>query len=296
VDSITTKVLEFQRQGKHLSYLIEELGKAAYNFPSKRNGFDEDDRGDFYLFVFPKTIKLLHQFRYSGKSFESYLNTVLKWQFRSYLRRREKSRHIDTVKKKRYYCYSEEPVISVAEPLGGLDFKVHNSLLKSINFFLRLDKDGKLTESAVRRVLILCLKEYHFVDETLLKKVSLLIDYDLEKLRQMFDTMHFMMERRQERVRKLQETRNNLYFTLLTKQEKVSLQIDPEKRTETYEMCRKIKTRLEKIDKRFPRALLYPPNKLIAEILNIPKGSVDSGLYYVRKVMRGRRQFQIANF
>jgi hypothetical protein len=97
------------------------------------------------------------------------------------------------------------------------------------------------------------------------------------------------MEQRISKLNKMQETRNNLFFTLLTKQELAAVQTDPAERGKIRDDCENIRMRIKKLDKRYPRALLYPPNKLISELLGIPKGSVDSSLYYVRKTVRVKK-------
>ncbi|MFP4441585.1 MAG: hypothetical protein ACLFST_00540 [Spirochaetia bacterium] len=285
MDSITSRVLEFQQKGKHLSYLIGELGRAAYDFPYRRRGFDEDDRGEFYLYVFPRTVKLLHQFRYRGKSFNSYLHTVLKWQLRSYLHHKEKLIRLDGVKKRRYFCYTEESDEIYAAERGSLIYG-RNPLTQGIQVLLRRDDSGIITETSRRRILILTLKEYRFIDDGILKRVSDITGYDLEKLFGIIDTIHFQMEQKIGRLKKMKETRNNLFFILLTKQEQAAVQTDPAERRKLKTECENIRSRIRKLDKRYPKALLYPPNKLISELLGIPKGSVDSSLYYVRKTVR----------
>ena len=86
--TLTRRVLAFQRTGDGLQELIEDLALRIYHFPRIRRGCGEDDCGDFYLFFFPRLIKILGRFRDQGLPFESYLHAVLGWQLRSYVRRR----------------------------------------------------------------------------------------------------------------------------------------------------------------------------------------------------------------
>jgi hypothetical protein len=195
---------------------------------------------------------------------------------------------MDGVKKRRFFCYTQESDDMFAAEKVPLIYG-RNPLNECIQILLKREDSGAITETSRRRILILTLKEYRFIDDGILKRVSDITGFDLEKLCQIVDTIHFQMEQRISKLNKMQETRNNLFFTLLTKQELAAVQTDPAERGKIRDDCENIRMRIKKLDKRYPRALLYPPNKLISELLGIPKGSVDSSLYYVRKTVRVKK-------
>ena len=90
MESLTEKVLQYQKTRQGLCELVDELAPRVYQFPRRKMGWDEDACGDFYLFVHPRLIRLLDRFRDQGKPFESYLCAVLNWQLRNFARDRRR--------------------------------------------------------------------------------------------------------------------------------------------------------------------------------------------------------------
>jgi hypothetical protein len=47
-----------------------------------------------------------------------------------------------------------------------------------------------------------------------------------------------------------------------------------------------LKTRLERAGRRKNSVLMTPTNAEVAEIMGIPKGTIDSGLYHLKKILQ----------
>lgn len=86
------RVFAAQHSRRRRRALVNELGAYAYRFPhcTLRN-LDEDVPGDFYLYCHDKLGLMIDQFEDRGVPFEHYVNSVLKWQLRTFLgfRRRD---------------------------------------------------------------------------------------------------------------------------------------------------------------------------------------------------------------
>jgi hypothetical protein len=70
MEGLTKKVLAFQRSRDGLGALVEELSPRVYRYPRFKLGWDEDACGEFYLYFFPRLVRLLSRFRDQGKPFE----------------------------------------------------------------------------------------------------------------------------------------------------------------------------------------------------------------------------------
>ena len=70
MESLTQKVLQYQKTHEGLRDLVGELAPRVYQFPRRKMGWDEDACGDFYVFIHPRLIRLLDRFRDQGKPFE----------------------------------------------------------------------------------------------------------------------------------------------------------------------------------------------------------------------------------
>ena len=80
------RVFAAQTSHRRRRALINVLGAYAYQFPraTLRNP-DEDVPGDFFLFCHHKLGLMIDRFEDRGIPFEHYVNSVLKWQLRSFL-------------------------------------------------------------------------------------------------------------------------------------------------------------------------------------------------------------------
>ena len=80
------QVLAAQRSRRRRRALMDELATYAYRFPRARlPALDEDVPGDFYLFCRPKLEQMVDEFEERGAPFEHYVNSVLRWQLRTFL-------------------------------------------------------------------------------------------------------------------------------------------------------------------------------------------------------------------
>ena len=90
MESLTEKVLLYQKTREGLHDIVSALAPRVYQFPRRKMGWDEDACGEFFVFVQPRLIRLLDRFNDQGKPFESYLSAVLNWQLRNFARDRKR--------------------------------------------------------------------------------------------------------------------------------------------------------------------------------------------------------------
>ena len=86
-DPMKPAVLRYQRTGAGRRELLDRIGAYVYRFPLWQSGpVDDDDCGEFYLYCRPRLQDLIDRFQDQGRPFEAYLKSVLTWQLRSYYR------------------------------------------------------------------------------------------------------------------------------------------------------------------------------------------------------------------
>ena len=86
-DPMKPAVLRYQRTGAGRRELLNRIGAYVYRFPLwQGRPVDDDDCGDFYLYCRPRLQDLIDRFQDQGRPFEAYLKSVLTWQLRSYYR------------------------------------------------------------------------------------------------------------------------------------------------------------------------------------------------------------------
>ncbi len=116
MESLTSKVLLFQRTGQGLQEIVAAVSMRVYQFPRWKLGWDEDACGEFYLFFHPRLLRLVGRFRDQGKPFESYLTSVLAWQLRNFARGRGRAERSWSVALR---LQAEDPDYERSEPPEG---------------------------------------------------------------------------------------------------------------------------------------------------------------------------------
>ncbi|MFW5690080.1 MAG: hypothetical protein ACOC1U_10965, partial [Spirochaetota bacterium] len=92
METIDDRVLEYQRAGRGIDELVENVCELVYNYPIGRNGFQKEDAAEFLLTFYPRIRRLIEKYRPTGSSFESYLGATLRWQLRSFAMQRASER------------------------------------------------------------------------------------------------------------------------------------------------------------------------------------------------------------
>lgn len=103
LDPLTTRVLEFQRLSaashdpqadshatRLLSDLVESVWLIAYRYPVMVKVLEEEDAAEFVLRFHNRIPTIIREFRYEHLSFESYVKKVVFWQSGSFLQRKRK--------------------------------------------------------------------------------------------------------------------------------------------------------------------------------------------------------------
>jgi hypothetical protein len=263
----------------------------VYDYPKKHFHWDDDDTGDFFCTFYPKIEGLIDRFTYQGKPFEAYLVSSIRWQLKTFAKRRVMQRSEqratqdesdfweNCVRAERTYPDSNIRASGVDDQSGTYSAEVSR--------VLRIEPDGKIGDPAwARRFLYLLLRNVAYIDDSLIEHAAKLSGFKPEFILGCATELRDRLWKKCNRHKILREKRNALHVRILQLNSLMSEETDCERLSGYRQKIESAKARIEKANRCIRSTPLLPTHKDIAEVLRIAKGSVDSGLYYLRKAFK----------
>jgi DNA-directed RNA polymerase specialized sigma24 family protein len=285
MESLTDRVLRFQRTGEGLRDIVDELAPRVYHFPRRTMGWDEDACGDFYVFIHPRLLRLVRKFRDQGRPFESYLWAVLNWQLRNFAR--------DRGRREREWGISlrmgdpSDAVAPGADRGGEPDRPRRLEVAERVPFALPLfspEMARTIRSPADRRnFLFLVLKCSRLLDPAAAGALAPLTGVAPSRLLELAGTLCGMRAPRERRLEKFRCRRNKAFSRVLLLEAELKGEVDAAKCAALRETLRRTRQRMHAAVRRMSRVGMSPTNREIAAVLGVPKGTVDSGLYWLKR-------------
>jgi DNA-directed RNA polymerase specialized sigma24 family protein len=273
MENLTEKVLHYQRTRQGLDDIVNAIAPRVYHFPRRTMGWDEDACGEFYVFIHPRIIRLVDRFRNQGKPFESYLWAVLNWQLRNFARGRNREERRWRV------SLRMEPgaPVSIDEPPAlpdqGVDALVASSVLAR---YIRSDADR-------RNFLFFVLKCSRLVDTGNAPALARAAGVTVPALLGLIATLRDMRSAREDRCEMFRGRRNRSFAAVSLLEHDLRDQTDPARRAAAEQAVARMRRRMASAMQRMSRVALAPTNLEISRVLGVPKGTVDSGLYWLKR-------------
>ncbi len=275
--ALKDRILQYQRTGEGLSEIVNILARRIYSFPKKKCGWEEDDCGEFFIYFYPRLVRTLKSFKDQDKPFEWYLNSILRWQFKSFCKDKRKierfwgmSDQLDfwDLNYESYIPQAEETV--PREPhLAGI---------------LGLDHSGKIKRPSDRkRFLFWVLKYARLLDDRSLDRLSELTGYDRDWLEEIGEELKARLHPREQRLEALKARQNKAFFKARLIEKELLFEAEPEKKELLSSRLKKLKRTILLAQAQIARIPLCSTNRDIGEVLKIPKGTVDTSLYWLKK-------------
>jgi len=284
-ESLNAAVAEYQRSGAGLPAIVEALALRIYRYPLQHRGHDEDDCGEFYLFFYPRLLRCLKRFRDQGKPFEWYLNAVLRWHWKAYCSRRRAERG--------NWLLAGAPELWEVEPAAcAADGEAQEapSRLWELAGRRGLALDSRQSGRADRRrLLLVALKNAHRLPDESLHSLSLLTGVPEAWLAVTVDRLRQRLFSRQVRLHALYARSNRCFTAMLREQRALAWETDPGRRAEILLRVESLRRRLKRNRNRIRRAASCPTNRELAALTQIPKGSVDGSIYWLRRRLAAGR-------
>ncbi len=272
--TLTELVATYKECGEGFDEIARRMSKVVYDFPRQYRGFDEDDSGEFLLFMYPRFRRFVEKFHPAGKPFENYFRQCLRWQVKTYA----------TVMRSRRARYTAEkcPGLWPDGCVYGEEEVRESESLYGPEFFDRADEKPSIADPGRRRMVILALKGCTGMDDEQLEETAKRMGISPSWLVLQRDRLEERLRKKSPRLDVLRHRRNAAYATMVEVQGELSRCIDPRRRAKLAYRLRVHRKRLEGARLLLSRVPWRPTNEEIAQILGIPKGSVASTLYYLR--------------
>jgi predicted transcriptional regulator with HTH domain len=227
-------------------------------------GGNRERWNDFLSWLYPRFARAIDLYRELGSSFDAYIIGLVNSAAREY-RFRESDHNITE-----YVCWrakAEENILFENEP-EYLEEKKAVSIPEDLN---------------PRQILFLLLKSYFFVSNEFVEQVAKAIRMDVSVVQGMIDELRERRAEKEADIMDLKERIHSQHYRCLA-YEKRMLSAQPG--TERHEIMKKrlerAKKRCKTMRKRLCGMRMSASNRMIAEILGIPRGTVDSSLFAIR--------------
>jgi RNA polymerase sigma factor (sigma-70 family) len=273
VQSMTQRVLEYQKSREGLRAIVAEISPTVYQFPRRRMGLDEDACGDFYVFVHPRLLRLLDRFRDQGRPFESYLWSVLNWQLKNFARERQRSERAWSV------GLALHPTAPAESPEDALERAEAGPVLPDLVSVARCIR----TDADKRNFLFFVLKCARLVDDDNAAVLAAVAGVTAEALRVLAGRLLDQRAARIERLETFRCRRNRAFARARLLETEMRGETDTSRIRELARCLERERRRMESAMHRMAHVGVAPTNREIAALLGVPKGTVDSGIFWLKR-------------
>ena len=259
---IMCKLPKKDLEGKIFLYLLDNQER-FHIFNGNRDLWD-----DYLSWLYPRIARAVDLYRDVGSSFDTYIASLVHSAAKEY-KCRETDHHITE-----YICWqarAEEMVFLEREPDYSADCVEEKGdiiLPKDIN---------------PRQILFLLLKSYFFVSDDFVKKVARIIGIEGTLVQKMIDELRIRRTAKEAGILDLRERIHCQHYRCLNYQKRMT---DIQPGTAYYEKLRcrfeRAKKRFYAMKKRLGGMRMGASNRMIAEVMGVPRGTVDSGLFAIR--------------
>lgn len=261
-DPVTEAVLSWQRGTKPLEEVRNLILQEAFVHLTRMNRKGEDDVSEFLLTFHGRIERLLVRFRDRGMPFRHYLLRTLRWQWNSF--------RADQSRRHRQHLLTQD---ACGEPEG----------LPLGEGELMAEGEGPVVDCHRQRLVLLALKASPWLDCTYLERVCEQTGTDLAWMLACQHRLNEGMAHRLRRLQHLHQRRVEAFRRRLMAEDDARREPDPDRRCLCEQRAALYRNRLAKIQREQQCMNTSPSHKDLSELLSIPKGSVDSSLYHLKR-------------
>ncbi|MFW6250733.1 MAG: hypothetical protein ACOC47_06455 [Alkalispirochaetaceae bacterium] len=286
-ESLTEQVIAFQEGRASLEATIDVVWTAVWRSATH---LDEDQRSEFALFFHRRIRAMIHRYDPALGSFEAYLATAVRYQLKSFASRKVRERFRKGLPEDpNFWKTGGDPLRSFAEIAPEeRDQELPVTVLKEAAEAYRSHNQRVHPKAFKQRLLYVTLKCSLYASEETLAEMASFLEIDqprlLELARELADTLQPRVRRR----RTLQEQQNELTCHLHSLRKELEATPEEPRRTRLRQAIELQEERFRALTKKIDHVPDYVTNREIAKLLAVPKGSVDSGIFYVRSVLRSQ--------
>ncbi|OQY39845.1 MAG: hypothetical protein B6229_03005 [Spirochaetaceae bacterium 4572_7] len=230
------------------------------------------EQGDFILKFMIQIDEIISNYDSEKAGFYHYINQCIKWTLLDFNKEYVKEKS----KQEAYlFHYKEEN-------------RGYSSLLKEEEpqYIITPKAQIVLEEISSKRLLIFILKNSRVIKNDQIEKLAPIVEKSPEWIFSKKVELFTLCEDRLKKREYLELRHNRLFIDINRDQEKLLKICNVREKKELQEQIDKKKERKRKIYNSLKKRNFGPINDDIANVLKIPKGTVDSSLFYVKKRLR----------
>jgi hypothetical protein len=292
--SLTEQVLAFREGRASLEESVNAVWIAVWKGVAR---LDEDDRSEFILFFHRRIPGMLRRYDPSRGAFEAYLATSIKYQLKSFAVTRIRERQRRSVPEDpTFWRNSGEEITGVSEAEEMTEAEETPVIvLKEAAAAYRAHNRRFHRGAFKRRLLYVTLKCSLYASEENLRQMAGFLEIDQPQLLDLAAELSRSLKPRIERRRRLQERQNEVTYQIHTLRKELESTPEEPRKKYLYHALRSQEERSRALTEEIDHVPDYVNNREIAKLLKVPKGSVDSGIFYVRSVLkRSRSRSEVA--
>jgi len=263
-DSLTQSVLDYQAGTIAIEPLRNLVIVEAYTHLVKYRRKGEDEVSEFLLGFYDRVEGLVSRFRPQGLPFRHYLLRSLRWQWHTFRTARARER-------RQTYVVSS---VGLGAPPEA------EQLAESTPDWGPI---AEFSDAERKRLVLLALKAAPWLDDQHIEALSEQTGADLAWLQACQHQIRMTTDRRRHRLALLGEKRSEAYYRRLMAEDDAQREIDPERRSLYERRASRYRRRLANLSREQATLSTAPTHGELANLLGMPKGSVDSGLYHLKK-------------
>jgi hypothetical protein len=271
-------VSAYRTNGEGRELIMEKVAALVYG-AHRRYGFDdEDDAANALLKFHGRIARLVDRFEDRGLPFDAYLATSLRFLAKTARRERRRGAEREGVCERAAFVDAAEDASAVAEgtarAVAGRRPRARGGVIP------RCQAEAAAYSS---RLVFLAIKCAWEIDEEGVSRVAASAGVDGEWLAAAVEQARRSMASERSRVEALTERRNASWTRLRLLELRLAEETDPYKRAKLLSAKGREERRFANVREELGSLRTIVPNSVVARILGVPKGTVDSGLYYLRK-------------
>ena len=280
--AITQAVLNYQDTGEGWDDLQKKITLYAYEFPYRWTDWDEDRCSDFFLEFYPRIPGLVRRFR-PDFTFETYLACSLRWFIKTFIiHMSERQYHTEWSRRELLYRMDESIKSITASEEEEAPWTPEACPLET-------DGEGRAANPTIRRrVLFTVLLHIAEIEISCLPAVAALAGVEIDWLLGVVEEIREFIADKLERREELRRRRNECWYKMEAAERRAEAEgpYDEvsrrtwEKRTLTW------RSRYNTAVQGIRQLRVRPSHKDIARVLNLPEGTVASGIFMFKKHLR----------
>lgn len=271
-------VLEYRSGRRTKAAIMERVAETVYREPGRFGFDDEDAAADAMLKYRPRIDRLIDRYEDRGVAFDAYLGSCLRFLAKTVRRERRRNAEREQVCERSERGDREGPGAWSQETPGFAETAGEGEAEKR---GLRLE--GASTTATASRLVFLFLKCVWDADDEDLGRVAAVAKVDPSWLASAATQARRSLESERCRFERMRARRNTAWCRIGFLEARIEEEPDCPRRRSLEQKLARERTRFERARAEIRSFKPTVPNSIVARILGIPKGTVDSGLYYLRR-------------